>query len=208
MNNGLTTEILKQGLLAMAKKMETCADELNALDNQVGDGDIGVTMTTGFRAIQNSIDALPEDVGMALLKCAQVFTGTRGSSYGTLLATGLMATAKETKGQTEVAWSLVPMLLENGIEKMAQRGKSQLGQKTVLDALESIRQSIKGIDDPMAMLEAADKGTKKGLDEFRQRPIQQGRARIFADKTIGVDDPGMVVIQKLVEGLVGIASLP
>ncbi len=68
--------------------METVADELNALDGQLGDGDLGVTMTRGGRALQDILPTLPEDVGMALMACAQAITKVSGSSYGTLLATG------------------------------------------------------------------------------------------------------------------------
>jgi len=58
-----------------------------------------------------------------------------------------------------------------------------------------------GIEDTNALLEAADRAAAKALDEFRGLPCKQGRARIYGKKTIGIDDPGMVVVRKLVEGL-------
>ncbi len=201
MNNGLTTDILKSAITIMASKMESCADELNTLDNQIGDGDIGITMVTGFRAMIEVSADLPEDVGMALMKCAQAFTGTRASSFATLFATGIMATAKEVKGKKEVAWQHLPQILEQSIEKMAQRGKSKLGDKTVLDELAAIQKALIGIVDPDALLEAADLASAHALDEFRGLPCKQGRARIYGNKTVGVDDPGMVVIRRLVESL-------
>ncbi len=185
----------------MASKMESCADELNSLDNQIGDGDIGITMVTGFRAMLEVSAELPDDVGMALMKCAQAFTGTRASSFATLFATGIMAAAKEVKGKKEVAWQQLPQILEQSIEKMAQRGKSKLGDKTVLDELAAIQKALVGIEDTDALLEAADLATVKALDEFRGLQCKQGRARIYGNKTVGIDDPGMVVIRRLVEGL-------
>lgn len=170
----------------MARKMETCADELNALDNQIGDGDIGVTMVTGFRAMLEVSAKLPDDVGMALLKCAQAFTGTRASSFATLFTTGILAAAKEAKGKEEVAWGLLPEMLEQSIEKMAQRGRSSLGEKTVLDALAAIQKALGRIEDPHALLEAADRATAEALDEFRGLPCKQGRARIFAEVLHGI----------------------
>jgi phosphoenolpyruvate---glycerone phosphotransferase subunit DhaL len=76
---------------------------------------------------------------MALLKCAQAFTKLSGSTYGTLLATGLMSAAKATKGRTEVPWSEVSSLLASALQAMAQRSGGKLGEKTVLDALEAVR---------------------------------------------------------------------
>jgi dihydroxyacetone kinase-like protein len=100
----LTTGVLADGLRRIAAHMETVADALNALDGQLGDGDLGVTMQRGGRELANVLPTLPDDVGMALLACAQAMTRVSGSSYGTLLATGLMAAAKATRGRTEVPW--------------------------------------------------------------------------------------------------------
>ena len=201
MHNGLTTDILKSAITIMASKMESCADELNTLDNQIGDGDIGITMVTGFRAMLEVSADLPEDVGMALMKCAQAFTGTRASSFATLFATGIMAAAKEAKGKNEVPWQHLSQLLKLSIEKMAQRGRSRLGEKTVLDELAAIQKAIVGIENPKALLEAADLASAHALDEFRELPCKQGRARIYGNRTVGIDDPGMVVVRRLVESL-------
>ena len=76
---------------------------------------------------------------MALLRCAQAFTGVSASTYGTLVATGLMAAAKSTKGRTAVPWTEIPGLLGAALAAMTARGKGQLGDKTVLDALEAAR---------------------------------------------------------------------
>ncbi|MDP8315126.1 MAG: dihydroxyacetone kinase subunit L, partial [Candidatus Celaenobacter antarcticus] len=167
----------------------------------IGDGDIGITMVTGFRAMLEVSGELPDDVGMALMKCAQAFTGTRASSFATLFATGIMAAAKEVKSKNKVDWKHLPQILEQSIEKMAHRGKSKLGDKTVLDELAAIQKALVGIEDTNALLEAADRAAAKALDEFRGLPCKQGRARIYGKKTIGIDDPGMVVVRKLVEGL-------
>ena len=95
----LTTPVLADGLRRIAAHMETVADELNALDGQLGDGDLGVTMTRGGRALLEIVPTLPADVGMALMACAQAMTKVSGSSYGTLLATGLLTAAKATRGR-------------------------------------------------------------------------------------------------------------
>src|SRR6476646_5076001 len=107
----LTTAVLADGLRRMAAHMDTVADELNTLDGQLGDGDLRVTMTRGGRALQEVLPKLPPDVGMALMSCAQAITKVSGSSYGTLLATGLLAAAKATRGRTEVPWSETAALL-------------------------------------------------------------------------------------------------
>ncbi|MGD0225537.1 MAG: dihydroxyacetone kinase subunit L [Terriglobia bacterium] len=201
MQKFLTTQVLSGALARVAAKMESCSDELNALDAQLGDGDLGVTMVRGARAVASELPNLPHDVGMALLKCAQAFTKVSGSTYGTLLATGLMSAAKATKGRKEVPWSEVSSLLANALGAMAQRSGGKLGEKTVLDALEAVRAATEGIGDPAALVAAADQAMDHCLDRLRNQPARQGRARIFGEKTVGRDDPGMVAFQRIIEGL-------
>jgi dihydroxyacetone kinase-like protein len=201
MLNSFNTQILRDALIRVAAKMEACSDELNALDAQLGDGDLGVTMVRGTRAVASEVLNLPDDLGMALLKCAQAFTKLSGSTFGTLLATGLMSAAKSTKGRTEIPWSEVSSILANALQAMTNRSGGKLGEKTVLDALESARAATEGIDDPAAMIAAADQAVGDCLDRFRNQPARQGRARIFAEKSVGKDDPGMVAFRRIIEGL-------
>jgi len=201
MSRVITTAVLRQALERIIDKLEACADELNALDAQLGDGDLGVTMVRGARGVQAELPALPDDLGMALLKCAQAFTKLSGSTYGTLVATGLMSAAKATKGRTEVPWTEIPSLLGTAGKAMAQRSGGQLGEKTVLDALESARAATQGLDDPTAMLAAAVHAVNECLDRFRSQPARQGRARIFGEKSVGKDDPGMVAFARMLEAL-------
>ena len=201
MSATLTTATLREGLKRIIEKLEACADELNALDAQLGDGDLGVSMVRGARAVAGELPDLPDDLGLALLKCAQAFTKLSGSTYGTLLATGLMSAAKSTKGCTEVPWGEVSPLLAGALQAMAQRSGGQLGEKTVLDTLEAARAATQGLDDPSAMGEAAERAVAACLDRFRTQPARQGRARIFGEKSVGKDDPGMVAFQRVIEAL-------
>ncbi len=198
---GLTTVALREGIRRIAARMEQEAEALNALDGALGDGDLGVTMVRGTRSLLEELPNLPEDVGMALLRCAQVFTRVSGSTYGTLLATGLMAGARRAKGRTSLPWTELSPLLGDAITAMAARARSQLGDKTVLDAIEAVRVATAGLDAPAALAEAADGAVAEALARFRDQPAKQGRARIFGEKSIGRDDPGMVAFHRMVQAL-------
>jgi dihydroxyacetone kinase-like protein len=195
------TDSIRHGISQIAMAIEGSADALNRLDGALGDGDLGVTMLRGVRGLVDVAPELPEDVGKALFRCAQVFTKVSGSTYGTLLATGLMAAAKATRGRTEVPWSEVSALLGSALSEMSRRGRAELGDKTVLDAVAAARAATEGMEDPDAMAQAADKAVADALDRFRDEPSQQGRARIFGEKSIGLDDPGMVAFKRMTEAL-------
>jgi dihydroxyacetone kinase-like protein len=201
MADELTTPILRQALDRIAQHMEACAEELNTLDAQLGDGDLGVTMTRGCRAISAELLNLPDDLGMAFMKCAQAFTKVSGSTYGTLLATGLMSAAKATKGKSALPWKDVSSLLSGALEAMSARSGGQFGEKTVLDAIEAVRVQTDGLDDPAAISKTATQAVQQCLDSFRNQPARQGRARIFSEKSVGMDDPGMVAFSRIIEAL-------
>lgn len=197
----ITTDSIKTAATKIAQLMEESADELNAADGLLGDGDLGITMVRGFREIIEVRDSLPDDVGMALFQCAKAFTKSSGSSYGTLLATGLMSVAKKKKGQQEIQVEEISELLNDALDAMKQRGKAELGDKTVLDVIAASSQAAKDQSDGSSVLKAINDAVTSTIDEFRSRQSKIGRARIFSEKSIGLDDPGMLAFRKMLEAL-------
>ena len=197
----ITTDSIKTAVTKIAQLMEESADELNAADGLLGDGDLGITMVRGFREIIEVRDSLPDDVGMALFQCAKAFTKSSGSSYGTLLATGLMSVAKKKKGQQEIQVEEISALLNDALDAMKQRGKAELGDKTVLDVIAASSQAAKDQSDGSIVLKAINDAVTSTIDEFRSRQSKIGRARIFSEKSIGLDDPGMLAFRKMLEAL-------
>ena len=197
----ITTDSIKTAATKIAQLMEESADELNAADGLLGDGDLGITMVRGFREIIEVRDSLPDDVGMALFQCAKAFTKSSGSSYGTLLATGLMSVAKKKKGQQEIQVEEISALLNDALDAMKQRGKAELGDKTVLDVIAASSQAAKDQSDGSSVLKAVNDAVTSTIDEFRSRQSKIGRARIFSEKSIGLDDPGMLAFRKMLEAL-------
>ena len=197
----ITTDSIKTAVNKIAQLMEESADELNAADGLLGDGDLGITMVRGFREIIEVRDSLPDDVGMALFQCAKAFTKSSGSSYGTLLATGLMSVAKKKKGQQEIQVEEISALLNDALDAMKQRGKAELGDKTVLDVIAASSQAAKDQSDGSSVLKAINDAVTSTIDEFRSRQSKIGRARIFSEKSIGLDDPGMLAFRKMLEAL-------
>lgn len=183
--------------------MERDAGMLNAADGALGDGDLGVTLTRGTRLVCEQAADMPDDLGRALMICAQGFTKASGSSYGTLLATGLMAIAKAVKGETRIDASRIAELAAAARDAMQARGKAELGGKTVLDSLDAVARATEGLTEPGAVAEAACGGVDAALEEYRDRRATVGRARIFADKSVGLDDPGMLAMARIVHAIAG-----
>jgi len=113
------------------------------------------------------------------------------------MATALMAAGKLVKGNTEVALAQVPDMLQAAQDAMISRGGASVGDKTLLDSMDAIIARLQSKGASSGMLEAAEQAAEDALAKMRDKPNKIGRARIFGDKTIGMDDPGMVAVLRL-----------
>ena len=171
-------------------------DEFNLADGKIGDGDLGITILNGFEEINNNINKFSDDMGANFMICSQAFVKKSGSSFGTLIAFSFMNISKNLKGKTECNHEDIISIFEIALKTIFERGKTNLGDKTIADSLDLI---IKKIKDNQNYSEVFKLATKQALDDFRGKKIKIGRARMFEDKTKNLDDPGMFALNKLSE---------
>ena len=195
---GLDQSDLLDAVRRLQEEMQTHFDTLNTVDGKLGDGDLGITMTRGVAEISAVMDDLPDDLGLAMLKCSQAFTKSSGSSFGTLMALGMMAIAKQIRDQTAIEPSELAALVMAARDQIQSRGKAEFGGKTVLDSLDAIYKRTSGLTDLEDIRTAAVLAADEALTEFRDKPATMGRARMFGEKSIGLDDPGMLAMKFIV----------
>ncbi len=193
---GLTSVDVSRAVSRLASGAEAAADFLNSADARLGDGDLGVTLSRGWRAA--AALQLPEDLGLAFLSLAKTLQATSSSSFGTLTATCLLSAAAVCKGKNEIPWKEISGLLAGARDAMMKRGKGELGQKSVLDIVDAIAADTAGLESPAELLAAAGLACERSIAFFRDRPYGRGRARMFGEKSIGIDDPGMLAVQIMV----------
>jgi dihydroxyacetone kinase-like protein len=162
------------------------ADELTALDQAIGDGDHGVNMTRGFKAIADETDALADlEFGAALKKAGMTLVMKVGGASGPLYGSLLMDMGKSTdalpSGNDRIA-----AMLGAGIEAVKKRGKSDAGAKTMLDVLVPVQAAISGGGDIAAIRASAD----EALEATRDMLATKGRAAFLGERSIGHIDPG------------------
>ena len=184
-------------------EMQKQFDVLNAADGKLGDGDLGITLTRGMEAIADVAGELPEDLGLAMLQCSQAFTKSSGSSYGTLMALAMMAIAKQTKGQTNIDPIDLNALVATARDQIQTRGKAEIGGKTVLDSLDAVVNHTSGKSDLEDIRTSAVAAVDAALVDFHNKPATMGRARMFGEKSIGLDDPGMLAMKFIVYAIAG-----
>jgi phosphoenolpyruvate---glycerone phosphotransferase subunit DhaL len=198
---GLTIAVLSAGVAKIRMELERDHELLTEADSRLGDGDLGITLLKAFRQLDEVAPSLASDLGQAFARCATEVSKVASSSFGTLIATAFIASAKRLKGRSEMPWEELSALLDDALTAMKARGKAELGDKTVLDALAPSARAVAGCDDPVRQLADARVAVDTALNEFRDRPCRIGRARIFGDKSIGMDDAGMVAFRFMLSAL-------
>ncbi|WP_182422381.1 dihydroxyacetone kinase subunit L [Aureimonas sp. ME7] len=197
--SGFTARDVAALVAASHGRMATLEQELNAADAVLGDGDTGSMLA---RVIARMAEVPVEgdaDLGASFAALAKATLSATGSSLGTLIATALMSLAKATKDRREANWSELPELLRGARDAMLARGGASLGDKTVLDGLDAVAFALEGVATPAAASEAAGWGAARAVSDFKPRPCRIGRARMFPEKSVGSDDPGMLALAKLVQ---------
>ena len=191
MLNKEVLESIFEKLLSQSKKSY---DEFNAADGKIGDGDLGVTILNGLEEVNNNKAYFNDDMGTNFMICSQAFVKKSGSSFGTLIAFSFMNISKNLKGKTEFNHADIISIFETSLKTILERGKTNLGDKTIADSLDLI---IKNLKDNQNYSEVFKSSTKQALEDFKGKKIKIGRARMFEDKTKDLDDPGMFALNRL-----------
>ena len=181
-------------LLTQSKKFY---DEFNAVDGKIGDGDLGITILNGLEEINDNIEKFTDDLSTNFMLCSQAFVKKSGSSFGTLIAFSFMNISKDLKGKKTCDHQDIIGIIDTAMSTIQERGKTKIGDKTILDTLDFISKNLKTTKDKINYPELFKSSTKEALNVFKGKKILIGRARMFEDKTKDLDDPGMLALHKL-----------
>lgn len=195
---------LRTAFEKISKKMTENRDYLIELDQQNGDGDLGISMSAGFLAVKTFAEQTEEkDLGRLLMRAGQIFNEEAPSSLGTILSFGLMGMAKSLKGKEQAELQDMAAAIEAGVRKIMEKTGSKPGEKTVLDALCPASELLmqEKDSDPKAVWKKAAEAAAKGSEATRAMRSVHGRAAYYGDQSIGVLDGGSVVGRLIFEAL-------
>ena len=180
------------------------ADELTGLDQAIGDGDHGINMKRGFDAIAETVEIKALPLGDALQKAGMTLVMKVGGASGPLYGSLLMAMGKAVAGDPTGPEQVQAMLAE-GIAAVKKRGKSDVGEKTMLDVLVPVSESFAHdlsrrvpLTEAIAALRAA---ADAALERTRAMKATKGRASFLGDRSIGHLDPGARSSQLLIHAV-------
>jgi phosphoenolpyruvate---glycerone phosphotransferase subunit DhaL len=171
----------------VAQRVIASADELTDLDRAIGDGDHGTNMRRGFEAVLAAVDELcAKTFGESLKGVGTTLVMKVGGASGPLYGTLFMSLGKLL--DDEVSREQIADAFASAVDAVKARGKSDVGQKTMLDVLfpvlEALREGGDGL--PLRLRETAMAAAEKTIP---MRAIR-GRASFLGERSIGHMDPG------------------
>lgn len=189
----------------LRRLMDANRDRMLELDRAIGDGDLGLTMTRAFAAAEEA-SAMDEQVpGRILMRMGMAMSKAAPSTMGTLMATGFMRGGKALGEASAIGTVECAVFLRAFVEGLMERGKTRPGHKTVVDSLDPAATALEVAaangDDLVTALSAAAAAAEAGRQAAKGMLAQHGRAAMFREQTIGMEDGGAYVGALLVRGM-------
>ncbi|MBY7025885.1 MULTISPECIES: dihydroxyacetone kinase subunit DhaL [Clostridium] len=206
----VTVKEVKDILIKVEKVIEENKLYLSELDAAIGDGDHGLNMNKGFKAVIEKIKDLPEDdLGNIFKNSGMALVSNVGGASGPLYGTAFMKAAMVVNKKSEMDINDFVKVLEEALGGIKMRGKGQEGEKTMIDTLSpSIEAAKKSIGENKSVKEVLleiKEAAKSGMEHTKDIVATKGRASYVGERSIGHIDAGAtsmyLILNTIVEEL-------
>jgi dihydroxyacetone kinase-like protein len=177
------------------------------LDAAIGDGDHGANMTRGFTAVVKKLDGgtPAEDLGQLFKLVGMTLLSTVGGAAGPLYGGFFLELGKQSAGRRTLDAASLAAVIEAGLADIERRGKAELGDKTMVDALAPAVDAMKSAGSNVAAAtRAAALAARQAATDTAPLLARKGRASYLGERSIGHQDPGANSSALLLEALASI----
>ena len=188
------TQATRDVITEMAAAMEENRRYLTRLDSEIGDGDHGNNMHRGFQASVERLESVDPSTPADVLKAVSMALISKvGGAAGPLYGTAFLRASTALAEKEEVSAEDAAEALEAALGGLKQRGKAEVGDKTIIDALEPAVEAAKeaaGEGSVTAVFRAAAQAAKEGAESTIPLTARRGRASYLGARAEGHQDPG------------------
>lgn len=168
---------------------------LTELDAAIGDADHGVNMDRGFRAVMNKLPEISDkDIGTIFKTIGMTLISTVGGAGGPLYGTFFLQAGMKTAGKMELNLADWAEAMEAALNGIIMRGKAEVGDKTMVDALtpavQALKQAVADNKPINEALELSAEAARKGMEGTIPLVARKGRASYLGERSAGHQDPG------------------
>jgi dihydroxyacetone kinase-like protein len=204
----LVTTLLPELIQAMDRVIEANAEEVTALDQAIGDGDHVTNLQRGIKALTAQADELARlDWVMAWQKIGMTMMTTVGGASGSLYGTLFIAMSKAARDRPLDLQSFAN-IFSSGVEAVKQRGKADVGEKTMLDVLIPVAASLLQDTAESAPISEVMKNVSRaavaGMESTRDMLATKGRASFLGERSRGHIDAGAKTSQLMICAMVDV----
>ncbi|HBB30513.1 MAG TPA: dihydroxyacetone kinase subunit L [Cyanobacteria bacterium UBA8803] len=191
----VTKQQILQWLQAVAVVLEQNKDYLTELDAAIGDADHGINMNRGFQKVITQLPTVAEkDIGSIFKTVSMTLISTVGGASGPLYGTLFLRASTVAAGKQELSSEDMVALFQAFVEGVVQRGKAQIADKTMLDALlpasNAFKQAVAVKAGILDALQQAVAAAEVGMNSTIPMVAKKGRASYLGERSSGHIDPG------------------
>ena len=202
-NSTETTRFVVRSIATTAVENEQYFGELDAV---VGDGDFGFSLARGFEKVLESLDGYPGDSASALLQAvAMTISSTIGGTSGPIWGTAFLRASTTARGRDELDATAVVAMLRASAEGIKARGKAELGEKTLLDALvpatDALEAAAAETSDTTELAARFAGAMREAAEATSALQAMRGRASYSGARSIGSPDAGAIALAVIAERL-------
>ncbi|MBA2680144.1 MAG: dihydroxyacetone kinase subunit L [Ktedonobacteraceae bacterium] len=206
-----TTENVLQWVQRYAQEIHENSQYLTQLDSAIGDADHGANMDRGFKAVSTKLAGMENaDIGTILKTVGTTLVSTVGGASGPLYGTAFLRAGMATSGKSELETADILSMLEAAAEGVRTRGKAQVGEKTMLDALYPALEAGKQAQTENAsmseVLQRMADGAEEGMKKTIPMLATKGRASYLGERSVDHQDPGATSSWLLLKSLAEVSK--
>jgi dihydroxyacetone kinase-like protein len=180
---------------AVASVISENSTYLTQLDAAIGDADHGANMDRGFKAVMNKMPEISDkDIGTIFKTVGMTLISTVGGAGGPLYGTFFLQVGMKTAGKMELSLTDWTEALEAALNGVIMRGKAEVGDKTMVDALTPavaiLKESVPDGQPINKALELSAEAARHGMEGTIPLVARKGRASYLGERSAGHQDPG------------------
>jgi len=189
----ITKQQIVQWLEQSADVFKAEQDFLTDLDREIGDADHGLNMNRGFQKVKEKLPSVADkDIGTILKTTGMTLLSSIGGASGPLYGTFFIRNAASVMSKEELSLAELTKMLQDGVDGIVQRGKAEVGDKTMIDTWNGIIVSLKQNQDTCVFdaLDSAVDEAERAMKGTIPMQAKKGRASYLGERSIGHQDPG------------------
>jgi dihydroxyacetone kinase-like protein len=207
----ITTDDVLTCLHRMADVIDENKKRLTKLDAAIGDADHGINMDRGFKSILKKVPSVEDkDAGTILKTAGMALVSSVGGAGGPLYGTAFMQAGMAVAGKYELEARDILAALDSALKGVVMRGKANLGDKTMVDAItpavEAMREALENGAGTVEALDEAAAAAKQGMTDTIPMLAKKGRASYLGERSIGHQDPGATSSYLLIQTMADVAG--